>query len=90
MGAQTALVVPVARLRAAPGTPLDSLHLLHFLRRRPRRWVPFHETSISEARFHAPGSADTSLIELLRGELLQRPGVIEEDDPALADALVIH
>ena len=35
-------------------------------------------------------SADTSLIESLRAELLRRPGVVEEDDPALADALVIQ
>jgi hypothetical protein len=35
-------------------------------------------------------STDTSLIESLRAELLRRPGVVEEDDPALADALVIQ
>ena len=35
-------------------------------------------------------SADVSLIESLRGDLLRRPGVVEESDIGAADALVIH
>jgi hypothetical protein len=35
-------------------------------------------------------SADVSLIESLRGELLRRPGIVEENDFEAADALVIH
>ena len=35
-------------------------------------------------------SADVSLIESLRAELLQRPGIVEESDFDVADALVIH
>lgn len=46
-------------------------------------------------RFLTPGdvplaSADVSLIESLRGEMLRRPGIVEERDIQAADALVIH